>query len=1099
MLSMPNRVLALDPTRDISEYNCQNWSRQNGLPANWITAIAQSKDGYLWLGTAAGLVRFDGTEFKTIELVNAPRAGLTEVTSLTAAKAGGLWVGLKGSSFGYCDGETLSFRGKKEWGGLDLGVNALFESDDESLWIVASQHLARLTPAGEFEEMLTNTNGFYLNLLSGYQDAQGRIWYGLAPGAVPEVSGVYYLQAGRSVKIPDPALNTSLVFATAVDTDGQIWVGTSRGLFCYDAGLRRKAMPLIREEVRALLVDRESTVWIGTAGRGLARYRNGQLEFLGRDKGLASEFVNAIAEDREGSLWIGTRSGLTQLMDVRFPIKRTSDDPGSTDVLAVTTARQGGIWAVGQAGLIHMDKTKRTYWTESGLPESMIKRVFEARNGEVYVINENNDLLVFAGGKVVAKYSPPKMAVGLAEDARGVMVSVAGELYRVGTNYFTPCVFTNGVPELWWVLNLAPGRDGEIWVACAAGIFRVNDCGWQRCASYEQLGNVAVQGVCQDTDGVVWAWTAAGICRVKDNQVKLIDREHGLFDNDIRAIVPDDYGNLWVDTSCGVFRVTRKGMNDFAEGKASHVECISYGGPHDVKSVEKKDQERVGCKSSDGRIWFPNPGGVVVIDPVRVPSNPHAPPVHITSVRANGVDFGRRADLIVPPGNGELEIHFAALSFVAPHELGFRYRLEGYNRTWVEVRDRRTVFYTGLRPGSYRFSVQACNEDMVWNIDGDSLALELKPHYYETRSFRVLTGLAGGLGLFGLYLWRLRGLRHKQASLQQAHDWLESEVAKRTTELRNEIEERKRMQSEVERVHRELLEASRLAGMAEVATGVLHNVGNVLNSVNVSTALLADRTRKSRITVVGKAAALLKEHEADLSHFLTRDPKGQQLPSLLAGLAEQLTREQAVALEELGSLQKHVDHIKEIVAMQQAHAKVMGVTTIENLVELLEDALRRNEATLAEHRVALMREFETAMPPIAVDRHKVMQILLNLMSNAKHACIESVHDYKQVTVRLCSEGKRIRISVTDNGVGIAPENMVRIFNHGFTTRKNGHGFGLHSSALAAKEMGGDLCVESAGPGQGATFVLELPITAGRIENGSVTAHDRGGNGPPLNK
>ena len=1095
MISMPNRVLALDPTRDVSEYNCQNWSRQNGLPANWISAIGQSKDGYLWLGTVAGLVRFDGTEFKLVESVNAPRAGLKEVTSLATAEAGGLWVGLREGSFGFCDGDIFTFRGKKEWGGLDLGVNALFEADDQSLWIVASQHLARLTPAGEFEEMLTNTSG--LALLSGCQDAQGRIWYGLAPNAAQKVGGVYYLQAGRTVKIPDTMLDPALVFAIAVDTEGQIWVGTSRGLFCYDAGLRRKEIPPIREEVRALLVDREGTVWIGTVGRGLGRYRNGQLEFLSRDMGLASEFVNALAEDREGSLWIGTRSGLTQLLDVRFPIKRASDDPGSMDVLGVTTADQGGIWAVGQAGLIHMDKTKRTYWTESGLPESMIKRVFEAHNGDVYVINEHNDLMVFSGGKVVAKYSPPKMAVGLAEDARGVMVSAGDELYRVGTNYFRPCAFTNGVPELWWVLNLAPGRDGEIWVACAAGIFRVKDNGWQRCASSEQLGNVSVQGVCQDTDGVVWAWSPTGIYRLKDNQVTLIDREHGLFDNDIRAIVPDDYGNLWVDTPSGVFRVTRKGMNDFAGGKASRVECISYGGPHNIKSVEKKDQERVGCKSSDGRIWFPNPGGVVVIDPARVTSNPYAPPVHITSVRANGVDSGRCAKLIVPPGNGELEIHFAALSFVAPHELGVRYRLEGYNQAWVEARDRRMVSYTSLRPGSYRFSVQACNEDMVWNTDGDSLALELKPHYYETRWFRALTGLAGGLVLFGLYFWRLRVLRRKQASLQKAHDWLEAEVAKRTAELKNEIEERKRIQSEIERVHRKLLEASRLAGMAEVATDVLHNVGNVLTSVNVSLTLLAEQTRKSRVTVVGKAAALLKQHEADLSHFLTRDPKGQRLPSLLSGLAEQLAGEQAMALEELGSLQKHVSHIEEIVARQQAHGKVTGVATVENIEELVEDALYASDAMLAQHNVALVREFESTVPPIVVDRHRVMQILLNLMSNAKHACIEVDHDRKQVTVRLRRQGNRIHISVTDNGVGIARENLTRIFNQGFTTRKDGHGFGLHSSALAAKEIGGELRVESAGPGQGATFVLELPVAGKEIKNGSVTVPDTGGYDPHL--
>ncbi|HEY9174087.1 MAG TPA: two-component regulator propeller domain-containing protein, partial [Verrucomicrobiae bacterium] len=1011
------------------------------------------------------LVRFDGTEFRTIELTNAPTSRRTAVTSLAAAKGGGLWVGMRRRSFGYCDGETLFFRGKEEWGGGGLNVHALFESRDQSLWIVADQRLARLTLTGEFEEVLTNIAPV---LLSGYQDAQGRIWVGMA-------SGLHFLQGGKSVNVPDPVLDTSLVFAIAVDREGQLWVGSSRGLLCFDADFRPKEIPPIREEVHALLVDSQGTVWIGSDGRGLARYRNGQLEFLDRAMGLAGEFVNAIAEDHEGSLWIGTRSGLTQLMDVRFPIKCTSDDPSLMDVMGVAAARQGGIWAAGQVGLIHMDQTNRVYWTESGLPEARIKRVFEARNGDVYLINGDNHLLIFSGGKVVAKHTPPGMAVGLAEDAQGVMVSVAGELYRVGRDYFTPCVFTNGKPPLWWVLNLAPGVEGEIWVADGAGIFRVKDGAWRQYATYEQAGNTAVQGVCQDSDGVVWGWMTTGICRIKGNQVTLIDREHGLFDNDVYAIVPDDHGNIWVDTSRGIFRVTRKCMNDFADGKTNRVECVAYGGPHDVKIVEKKDQERVGCKSSDGRIWFPNPGGVVVIDPARIPGNPFPPPVHITSVRANGVDFGRRGGLIVPPGRGELEVRFAALSFVAPHELGFRYRLEGYSEHWVEARDRRAVFYTGLKPGSYRFSVQACNEDGVWNKDGDSVSLDFKPHYYQTWWFLALTGLAGGLGLFGLYLWRLRVLRHRQARLQQAHDWLESEVAKRTAELKNEIEERKRMQLEVERVHRELLEASRLAGMAEVATDVLHNVGNVLNSVNVSVALLAEQTRKSHTTVVGKTAALLQEHQADLGDFLTRDPRGRQLPSFLVILAEQLAREQAAALEELDSLQKHVDHIKTIVATQQAHARILGVTTLENPVELVEEALRMNETALAPNRVMFVREFETPLPQIEVDRHKVMQILLNLMRNAAQACLESQREQKQVTVRLSSRNGQILISVIDNGVGIAPENLARIFAHGFTTKKNGHGFGLHSGALAAKEMGGEVRVESAGPGHGAAFVLQLPL------------------------
>ena len=285
----------------------------------------------------------------------------------------------------------------------------------------------------------------------------------------------------------------------------------------------------------------------------------------------------------------------------------------------------------------------------------------------------------------------------------------------------------------------------------------------------------------------------------------------------------------------------------------------------------------------------------------------------------------------------------------------------------------------------------------------------------------------------------------------------------------------KEAEAEVERTHRQLVEASRQAGMAEVATGVLHNVGNVLNSLNVSATLLSERLKASKVPMVNRVAALMKEHAADLGEFITHDPQGQHMPRFLWELSEQLGREQALALEELAGLQTNVGHIKEIVAMQQSYATVAGVSTTVSVIGLLEDVLRFTESSLQRHGVKLVKEFDEQLPDINIDRHKVLQILINLVRNAKHACEEAQQPDRQLTLRATGYGERIAISVTDNGVGIPAENMTRIFSHGFTTRKNGHGFGLHSSALAAKEIGGRLFVHSDGPGKGATFTLELSV------------------------
>ena len=290
-----------------------------------------------------------------------------------------------------------------------------------------------------------------------------------------------------------------------------------------------------------------------------------------------------------------------------------------------------------------------------------------------------------------------------------------------------------------------------------------------------------------------------------------------------------------------------------------------------------------------------------------------------------------------------------------------------------------------------------------------------------------------------------------------------------------DITERRNAAEELKTLNDRLVETSRRAGMAEVATGVLHNVGNVLNSVNVSTTLIREKLQQSRLSHLVKAISMMHDHAANLAAFLTADPKGRQLPPFLEKLSGHLMEENKVLLEETDSLDKNVQHIKQIVAAQQSHARVFG--TIESLVpkDLMEDALRINAESLVRHGIRIVRDYSPT-PPVLVDRHKVMQILINLTRNAKQALVTSADADKQITLAIASgENGCVRLSVTDNGGGIKPENLSKVFQHGFTTKKDGHGFGLHSCALAAQEMKGHLKVHSTGPGCGATFTLELPM------------------------
>jgi C4-dicarboxylate-specific signal transduction histidine kinase len=263
--------------------------------------------------------------------------------------------------------------------------------------------------------------------------------------------------------------------------------------------------------------------------------------------------------------------------------------------------------------------------------------------------------------------------------------------------------------------------------------------------------------------------------------------------------------------------------------------------------------------------------------------------------------------------------------------------------------------------------------------------------------------------------------------------------------------------------------------MSEVATSVLHNVGNVLNSVNISCSVVSNMVRKSRITSVTKTAELLQQHEADLAGFFTLDPNGRKLPGYLGKLAARLSDEQTVILDEILLLDQNIEHIKDIISVQQNYAKNLGgVRETLALEEVVEDSLRMNRAALDRHRVEIVREY-SELPPIPLEKHKVLQILVNLVRNAKHALTDSGRMDRRLVVSTSRRDDRVAVSVTDNGVGIAPENLTRIFAHGFTTKKDGHGFGLHSGVLAAQEMGGRLTVHSDGSGHGATFTLELPL------------------------
>lgn len=312
----------------------------------------------------------------------------------------------------------------------------------------------------------------------------------------------------------------------------------------------------------------------------------------------------------------------------------------------------------------------------------------------------------------------------------------------------------------------------------------------------------------------------------------------------------------------------------------------------------------------------------------------------------------------------------------------------------------------------------------------------------------------------------LEQIQRHQAALVEANEQLEDRVRQRTAEL--------------EETHKKLMDVSRQAGMAEVATNVLHNVGNVLNSINVTATLIREKVTNSEVANLKKVTDIIKENIDDLGTFLAQDQRGRHIPAFLAEVSKALVEEQTSIIDKLRSLTENVEHIKETVKMQQSYAKVSGVEVTTSLTDLVDNAIQINAAAIGRHGIHLVRDFAD-LGPVSIDKQKLLQILVNLISNAKYAMVKNKRDNKNLFIRIYEHGPdRARIEVADNGTGIMQENMTKIFTHGFTTKRDGHGFGLHSSALAARELGGSLTAHSDGEGKGATFTLELPFKPAKV-------------------
>ncbi len=387
------------------------------------------------------------------------------------------------------------------------------------------------------------------------EDAAGRIWLGTVE------RGLYYWTDGKSVQIPDKSLNKRDISALAADTNGLIWVGTEQGLLCYDPQGHSRQIPPLYNEVKALLVDRHGVLWVGTSGAGLARFQNGTFTHLTKADGLVSDYITSLLEDAEGSLWIGTQDGLSQLTDVKFPIYSTKEGFADGSGHSVFASLKGGLWVTTSSGATYFNGTTTTnYTSKTLLPNPYLKAGFEARNGDMYLVDGDKNINVLSGGKLSRRYPSQEWASAFAEDSEGVLLSMGSppQLLRDKDGKLRPYEFKNvEAPAFYWISKMCVSRDGAIWVASNNGIFRIKDGSFQQWSTAEGLAWKKVLWICEDEDGSIWAGLATGMVRIKNGRLNTITQANGLTDDRIYAIVPDDSGFFWISSGRGIMRAAR--------------------------------------------------------------------------------------------------------------------------------------------------------------------------------------------------------------------------------------------------------------------------------------------------------------------------------------------------------------------------------------------------------------------------------------------------------------------------------------------------------------------------------------------------------------
>ncbi|MEW6363516.1 MAG: two-component regulator propeller domain-containing protein [Acidobacteriota bacterium] len=759
LLSFAHAADALDPSRPPSQYVHRVWLTDDGLPQNTVTAIVQTHDGYLWLGTQDGLARFDGVAFTVFDRSNTNGMAGNHVTALYEDRRRTLWIGTRSGLTTFANGRFNRFTL-----GADVpaeSVEEVIEDSEGRIWIGTVGRGLIGIEEGSADRPRELRVPFPRDVSAICEGPDGDLWLGSS-------SGLFRMHAGvvREYGIADGFTRVP-VRAIAPDRNGNLWIGTDKGIARYRDG--RFAFYTTRDGlssdlVTALLEDRDGNIWISTESGGVSRLANGRFSTFDRAAGLSGNGALALMEDRERSLWIGTYFGLNQLRDGKIVTYTTADGLPDNFVWGICEDQQGALWISTNGGLSRYQNGEfRNFGTRDGLSSALTTTAHSDRQGNVWVGTYDGGLNRLRDGRFevfsTANGFTDKEVRCFAEGADGSLWigTAKGGLYRYRDGRFETVGDDQGLSET-LVLSMCVAPDRTLWLGLGDG--RLLSYAGGRFRTYakgEGMPGDRVLVIHRDAEGVVWIGTeGGGLLRLRHGQLVNYTTAAGLIDSAIFAVVEDASENLWLSSNRGLSCISKRQLNEFAEGKLERVVPLTFGTDDGMRSREGTGgYQSTGCRTRDGRLWFATTIGIVLVDPKRLHLNPVAPPVHIERIALDGFDEGWQHPVYIKPGVGKVEISYTALSFVSPGRVRLKYQLAGFDRDWTGPRKDRSAVYTNIPPGRYTFQVTACNSDGVWNDTGDSIGIIVLPPIWRTWWF-ILFALLAFSGLSYIIIHSLR-------------------------------------------------------------------------------------------------------------------------------------------------------------------------------------------------------------------------------------------------------------------------------------------------------------------------------------------------------